>query len=757
MSYERSWQESLLGRDPFNKIVTREADQPHPADAWMVGGRPFVPNLDVQEMEGGGANLMNVREMYDFIKDYYGEEGLKNPQPLIHSDPYFKTGGSNKMWIPLGKTKRLPTIQDIEDNRNEPGHQNFYASVPAGSELPGDWGQLGQEIPSDQEKFSERLKAYQRHFGSTGNLASMFTPDEVKDKVLPREIPKMPGNARTIFMAGLAGARSFVDAGRNMDAMNAVKNLRNSTDVDFGPILEDVKKRGLSSPNKFEIAVQPVRDDPLNPSMDMNALFTPADIRHAWDNIQSKYDKVQLESMNEDDFRRLVAMEIQETRKNEAYRALAEMKSKEDLTSPTSTNASLLGYRPIEEKTPYGDLWDSGDYTGIFNKITNTAASSAAPTAIPMAAGFIGSTIPFGSVPATMLASYNLSADSAAYERFNKFANEANIPLGADQDVVRRRIEAYAQKDPEGFKKKMSDIIEGSRVQGGLEAGLAAILNQAVNKLIKIPGAKPGSLSVAARGTAAGMPRAFTHLMLPRLGHAVEEMGKEGVEESLTELGNFAGTEFYENIKNGMPVFEAFFATGNALMNREKIDEATEAGAVGAYMSALTKLATGKGDPEAALRLRRKAAQVIANKTGRKPEIVDARLGILQRHMEAPYDPNASAQENIDAAEEHSIMSGRGTLDDQQMRAMGIDPYTGEEMFQVPTQDTPLAKVFRTDRSSTDAFQGQMNKDGLVLGPGETVPSPKVVNGRLRRFYREITKPDGSKELVDVTYENAPK
>ena len=739
----------------------KPVQQPHPSTGWMVPGKdnqlkPFTPEYDLEKASPDGAfgssNAMSQAELYDYLQEQGGESALANPQQFIQSDPKIMTGGSRKMVLPVYKDTLKPSTNDISLNRFGNIDRQSFILVPEGASPntpPEGWGNAG-DFSGNQDELSKRYMAMRRHFGTDASLASSFKPEEEKPKIFP-DLPFLAPGVPTLLSSGFAAGGSFIDVLRDRNSWDVAQGMAKATD-DKG--IEASLDRAGGIYGKKELIPMPGLND-----------FTRERL-NALKDIRSRYNEDQLNAMSPDELRRIAVETIKTQRLGQIKGDVADQQYWDKLRS-----SGVWDYRTKE----YGEDWKNLSMPGIASKLTQETAGSAAPTILPMVASLAGSAtrVPGAGYAAMGATTYELSANSEINRLMQQWAASKGVPMNASPEAIVSHVQGLINEDPNGFKNEIKSMINEARMSGALEAGLAIGLNKLVDGF-KIPGAQEGSVLQAARH--GFQPRVARTVLIPRIKNAIQEMGREAAEESMTELLKALGMGTYRNAKNGQSVTDAF-STALQDYSAKDGEAAMEAGAVGAYMSFLSKLITGKGNPDTALMVeaRRKAAAQLSAQNGKPVEQNDEQLARLARGLKFA--------EEFKKAELESLFSGQGTLEDQ-MNPRVPDPVPQEQPYtqlsglfsgvhmngspvtfagqRVVEPTTPanainLAEAPRTSPNQATIMNNSLTANDIVLGPGETAPPPRVVNGKLRRFYRETIMPDGRRQLVDATYENAPK
>jgi hypothetical protein len=738
--------------------VKKTTDQDvHPADTWTVNGKPYQPeySLDSVSPDGlfGTTNAMSKRELYDYLLQLGGESALANPQQFISGTRFrppeqaIFTKGSKKLVLPLYEDRLKPNKEDISSNRFGDVTRQSFALVDEGSspfEPPSGWGDPSVFAPGTD---AARFNALRKHFGTTAALAHNFIAEQQQPKVLPNELFQYapPGTA-TAVGSTLAAAGSFVNVLRDRNAWDVAQGVMKASDDDGIKRSIYSAKRGLAGLG-------------VNAAIPFSDRWNSAnEIKEAMSDIKTRYTDAQLASMGDDEIAKLATESIKAKRWNSVQGDISDMQRWDKMRSD-----GILDYRTDDFYKDWGEL----PFFGQASKLTQTAAGSAAPTILPMLASFIGSAtrIPGANTAGMAAATYELSANSEIQKLMSEWAQDKGIPMGAPPDVIVQKLQQLIQEDPQMFKMEMRSMINEARLSGALEAGLAVGLNHAV-EMIKIPGAEEGSIMEAARH--GFQPRVAKLVLIPRIKNAIQEMGREGVEESLTEVLKTIGMGTYTHARQGEDITDSF---ANALRDygQKDLEAAAEAGAVGVWMSLMTKMITGHGNPDTALEIRHKAAQQIASRTGKSASVIDAQLEAIQR--------NLVIDEDAKKLELESLFKGKGTLEDQINREVDTS-IANREVKEVPqnTQTyTPLSTLFgqpvtvngssativvppvKSDSETvSEPGPGGLPAGARVLAPDEPVPRARVVNGKLRRFFREVVGSDGRKHLYEVTFQNDP-
>ena len=515
-----------------------------------------------------------------------------------------------------------------------------------------------------------RAQAMQRHYGR-GNIAHAYHQEAVQkepDKNIPDKLPVgMPGYQRwqtdmhipgvsTLIGAGSAAVSSGYDAAIGDRTWEAGQNLLGMFDEkQLGDLLSRAAEaRKPRAPNPFGLGVDEYGRsiDPFeHQSNEINGI------------IKLKHTADQLAAMTPEQQYQAGYQAAQEYLRRQSMNSL---KGAFELTK--LKNEGVSGYLTPEARAEGNSL----------SKLTQHAAASAVPTAAPMLASLVGSLAagPVGGRAASAATTYKLSTDSQFVELLSKWAGENGIDINADPVVVMTMMQEMANKDPDGFSAKLKELVSSARVAGVLEAGTALVLNEGLDR-IKIPGTKEGPIWDALKimGQAGS-----SKVIAPRLAKFVEDTGKEAIEEYLTEvivgLGKGInqdlrdGVDFREATKKNLSEIAASYqdedpnATDEQKEKRKQMSgQRNDAAAIGAYMSIITRMLTGKGNPDTALirQARSKAATALAAQRQTPQEKVEAMLKDGEERTFAQL---------VDKVNEMMVMEGNASLDDDTQRRL---------------------------------------------------------------------------------------
>lgn len=641
---------------------------------------------------------------------------------LLKTMPVTRTGGVPKMVLPIAAGWRNVTPQQFAQGQRPTKQQDFVVvpQVAPPAEYwqynPDSWKEFiddkrvqeiakqihaheGDQLPFDNkdEYYIKRaiqqirINAIRNHYGQN-NIAFAFhnegTPGDTREnKVIPDTLPVgIPGVPALQFNAPIAptivgtiaaGGQSVYDAliaDRMFDfgqAMLGQYDPKKLESMATSAPIETPKVSGFAGGQEERRSRNPFAGAQKELVSSINKI------------ISSKYSTEQLAAMTPEE-RKKVGYEA--AKLHMQNQALQNLKSAFELNK--SKNEGIWGYRT-------SDYYKEG--TNL-SKLTQQTASSFVPTAAPMLASLFGSMAtggPWGGKAASAAMTYKLSTDSQFLEDVTQWAGDNGIDINQDPSVVIDQMVKMAEKDPAGFNKKLKEMVHHARVTGGLEAGVAFALNEGLEHL-KLPAGKEGTLwegvkegSIWEAVRKSGNPGVIRGFLIPRAAKMLEDTGREAIEEYLTEVFVDLGKGIDENMQNGddlrtavrkrLKEISASYqeddpnadeATRNA--RKAMAEQRNDAGKIGAYMSLMTRLLTGKGNPDTALirDARRNAAQVIAARSTKPTTVeeIEERLKKTEGHTFAQL---------VDLADEMSTMAGNGRLSDDVQRR--ISPLTAEQ------------------------------------------------------------------------------
>jgi hypothetical protein len=632
---------------------------------------------------------------------------------ILKTDPTTRTAGVPKMVLPISRGWTTVTPQEFAQG-NRPSMQQDFVVVPrvappdaywkynpvawkdlVNDPAVNDMAKRIYEVNKDTDPFEGdnkehyikqaiqqlRINAINQHYGQ-GNIAFSFhnegAPKE-PDKVIPDRLPVgMPGVPALQFNAPIAptivgslaaaiqSGQDAVIADRVFDFGQAMIGQNDEKQVNA---LADGAARAARSRRATQRVVG--GEDP-----NVFGFGVHNDVN---DIILKKYTKDQLMAMSPE-----ARVEVGREAAREYLRQQAMDKLRSAFEVMKSKNEGISMFRTSDYYKPDFSL----------SKLTQQTATSFVPTAAPMLASMFGSMAtggPWGGKAASAAMTYKLSTDSQFLEDLSQWAGENGIDINQDPAVVMDQMVKMAEKDPKGFSQKLKGMVDHARVAGGLEAGVAFALNEGLEH-VKIPGTKEGSVWQAARKM--GQPGVVRGYLVPRALKLLEDTAKEAVEEYSTEVFVGFGKGVHEGMQKGDPFWEAANKqvkeiAASYLEDDPNVDKATnesrrqmaeqrnDAGMIGAYMSLMTRMITGKGNPDTALirQARRGAAEAIAARSQRKTTIEE-----IERHLE-DGEKRTFAQMH-DLADELMTMSGNGRLADDVARR--ISPLTEQQMNDFP-------------------------------------------------------------------------
>lgn len=681
--YRRSWTVA----DPSYKLSSLVPDPNNPVRA-----------MTRNELEGHATDLVNTNKIPGF-----GTDGKALTDKLLKTDKRTITQGVDKMVLPAG------SAISAKAGTAAMKQQDFWV-VPQGP-VPDDYSKFDpqalrellfsdpamgfvvmrvakdiHEAVKDTEPFDPaddyypkramqwlRFQAMQRHYGF-GNIAHAYHQEAVQkepDKNIPDKLPVgMPGFPSLQTDMYIPGVPTLIGAG-NAAVASGYDAAIGDRMFDFGQSLLgqfDEKKLGdlLSDAEKAKTPQRPrgfFGEDERRSRLPGTPALAPQ-FNEINNIIASKHTPDQLAAMTPEQKYQAGYQAAQEYLRRQS---MNDLKGAFELTK--LKNEGVSGWLTPEARAEGNSL----------SKLTQQTAASAVPTAAPMLASLVGSLAagPVGGRAASALTTYKLSTDSQFVELLSKWAGENGIDINADPVVVMTMMQEMANKDPEGFSAKLKELVSSARVAGVLEAGTAAVLDVGLDKLVKIPGSKEGPIWDALKSMGqAGSSK----VIAPRLAKFVEDTGKEAIEEYLTEvivgLGKGInqdlrdGVDFREATKKNLREIAASFqdedpnATDEEKEARKQMSgQRNDAAAIGAYMSIITRMLTGKGNPDTALirQARSRAATALAAQRQTTQEKVEAMLKDGEERTFAQL---------VDKVNEMMVMEGNGTLDDDTQRRL---------------------------------------------------------------------------------------
>lgn len=714
-----------------------------------------LPNIAKQ---GEQILVPSTEEGFDYVMQNYGETGFeaspdasgvnvfKIRDQIIKSDPFFLKGGSPKMLLPAASGFTKTTPDQFKKGQRSSMQQDFYV-VPQG-DVPGDYWKFN---PNDIEKFRSdpsilraakyihsidpnagnfdddpdhyikqaiqvmRSNVIDQHYGKGIPTAfSSQSTNKQEDKVIPDRLPVgVPGVPMLQFNAPIAPTL----VGSGAAAMNSAYDAMIANSMfDFGQAMMgqyDDKQlgdlvAGASGPMKQPRAGGFLGGQEERRSRNPIAagLFDRANAINGI--IASKYSADQLAAMSPEQRRQVGYDAAKEHLRSEAT---AHLKTAFELNKGKTEGIS--GFRTKE-------FYDQDNQT--LSKLTQATASSFVPTAAPMLASMFGSIAagPVGGKAASAAMTYKLSTDAEFLDQVTQWAADNGLDITQDPADVIDAMVKMAEADPEGFSRKMKDMVHHARVAGGLEAGVAFGLNEILDK-VHLPEkwSKEGSILKIIMKT--GQPGVARRLLVPRAVKVLEDTGKEAVEEYLTEVFVNMGKSADSKIQAGTPAWNAARdsiremvssyqeddpnATPEQLQAKKQLVQGrNDAGMVGAYMSLITRLITGHGNPDTALiqKARSGAAKAIASRSS-KPVTEEEIINQLKT-MEG-----ATFQQLWEFADEQLMLAGHGTIDDyieQRLR-----PLT-EEQF---------------NQAFPDPSNSRIGGDSTLLPGQQSIVSPEPI------------------------------
>ena len=783
-------------------VAQPQAAQPEQAIDFPSIGKlaPLAMQIKDDPVDDQVYNFSSTDEAFDYTLNNYGETAFeRSPNGLfkirdevVKSDPFFAKGGSPKKLVPAGTTTSRVTTEEFKRTGQGPVNQrNFYIIDSAGE--PGAYHMYNpdkyQDFMSDpgvirvakmihsldrnKVDFDQnsdhyirqavkvlRNKAIDDVYGPGAGAGSVSTafitePKIQQKKEIPDQLPfgvpgvpefqfNMPGapTAVGVLASGLTSGydaligNKVFDFGQAMMGQYDDKKLGDLVANAEAP-LQQPRATGFLGGQEERRSRNPFAEGRSNESKAVNAI------------ILSRYSPEQIASMPLEQKRKVGIDAAKEHLRNVA---ISNLKSAFELNQDKEQGIS--GFRTKE-------FYDENNQS--ISKLSQQTAGSVVPTAAPMLASMFGSIAagPVGGKAASAATTYKLSTDAEFLGLVTKWAADNGIDIYQKPEVVVEAMVKMANEDPVGFSKKMQSMVQEARVAGGLEAGVAFALNEVLDN-VKLPKKWSREGSILKIITKTGNPGVARRLLLPRAVKVLEETGKEAVEEYFTEVFVNIGKDTNQKIQQGTPAWQAAQESlrtslasyeqefGEADPNdpqfeqkRQEMMQRNDAAAVGAYMSLITRLLTGKGNPDTALiqQARAGAARAIAA-SGSKPITEDEIIQQLKT-MEG-----ATFEQLWEFADEQLMLAGHGTIDDYMERQMR--PLTHEQVNQAFPD--PLNPRLEGDVALSPGQQAAISPAPIVQAADKDVASAEAQKAFLEVMAKNRQAMDNSAQEEASSY-----